>query len=80
MSTTLLRHICGSLLLLALMVLGARPAQASHLLGGVMSYRYLDANGPAAAPFRYELTVTFYINGLQGPAIAGPLKKLPVAI
>ena len=80
MSTTLLRHICGSLLLLALMMLGARPAQASHLLGGEMSYRYLDANGPAAAPFRYELTVTFYINGLKGPAIAGPLKKLPVAI
>ncbi len=30
-------------------------------MGGEMSYRYLDANGPAAAPFRYELTTTTYI-------------------
>ena len=27
-----------------------------------MSYRYLDANGPAAAPLRYEITVTVYHN------------------
>ncbi len=65
-------------MLLALLVLGARPAQASHLLGGEMSYRYLDANGPAAAPFRYQMTVTFYINGLPGNAPA--LTNLPVSI
>jgi gliding motility-associated-like protein len=52
------------MLLLALLVVGARPAQASHLLGGEMSYRYLDANGPAATPFRYEITLTVYSNGL----------------
>lgn len=40
----------------------ARPAQASHLLGGEMTYRYLDAAGPAAAPLRYELTVSVYNN------------------
>ncbi|GAA4354469.1 hypothetical protein GCM10023185_16370 [Hymenobacter saemangeumensis] len=37
-------------------------AQASHLLGGEMSYRYLDANGRPGRPFRYELTVGMYIN------------------
>ncbi|MDB5236347.1 MAG: hypothetical protein JWR44_3340, partial [Hymenobacter sp.] len=52
------------MLLLALLALGARPAQATHLLGGEMSYRYLDANGTTAAPFRYEVTVTLYSNGL----------------
>ncbi len=79
MSTPLLRRFFGSLLLLALL-LGIRPAQASHLLGGEMSYRYLDASGPATAPFRYEMTVTFYINGLQGQNVAGPLRNLPVSI
>ncbi|GAB3868036.1 hypothetical protein GCM10028824_11820 [Hymenobacter segetis] len=52
------------MLLLALLVVGARPAQASHLLGGEMSYRYLDATGPTATPFRYEITLTVYSNGL----------------
>ncbi len=48
---------------LLLLALGAaRPARASHLLGGEMSYQYLDANGPASAPFRYQITVTSYYN------------------
>ncbi len=51
-------------MLLALLLSGARSAQATHLLGGEMSYRYLDANGPTATPFRYEVTVTVYSNGL----------------
>jgi gliding motility-associated-like protein len=45
------------LLLLALLV---RPAMASHLLGGELTYRFIDASGPAAAPLRYELTLTVY--------------------
>lgn len=50
-------------LALFLLALGAaHPALATHLLGGEMTYRYLDANGPAAAPLRYELTVTVYNN------------------
>jgi len=81
MFTPLLRRLYGSLVLFLLLVAGAvGPARASHLLGGEMSYRYLDANGPAAAPFRYELTATFYINGLQGGGVAPPLTNLPVAI
>ena len=50
----------GLLLLLALVA--ARPAQATHLLGGEMTYRYLDANGPTAAPHRYEITLNVYLN------------------
>ncbi len=65
MLTTLLRRFRGLGPLLALLVLAlAGPARATHLLGGEMSYRYLDANGPAAAPFRYEITVTIYNNSL----------------
>ncbi|MGI4886914.1 MAG: gliding motility-associated C-terminal domain-containing protein [Janthinobacterium lividum] len=69
MLTTLFRRFYGLGALLALLVLGvAGPARATHLLGGEMSYRYLDANGPATAPFRYELTVTIYNNSLPGAA------------
>ncbi|WP_140466132.1 gliding motility-associated C-terminal domain-containing protein [Hymenobacter nivis] len=69
MLTILLRRFWGLGALLVLLVLGlAGPARATHLLGGEMSYRYLDANGPAAAPFRYELTVTIYNNSLPGAA------------
>jgi len=67
------------LLLLALLVFGAQPAQASHLLGGEMSYRYLDANGPAAAPFRYQLTITLYINRIVGTP-GQPFTNMPVSI
>jgi len=55
-------------LLLFLLGLAAGPARATHLLGGEMTYRYLDANGPAAAPVRYELTVTIYNNSNPGAA------------
>ncbi|MBU6122420.1 T9SS type B sorting domain-containing protein [Hymenobacter siberiensis] len=72
------------MLLLALLVLGTRPAQASHLLGGEMSYRYLDATGPAATPFRYEITLTVYSNGLYTNAnpngIAAPPVSAPIEI
>ncbi|WP_167856696.1 gliding motility-associated C-terminal domain-containing protein [Hymenobacter aquaticus] len=59
MHKTLLR----SFWLLALLIgLRAAPATASHLVGGEMNYTYLDANGPAATPFRYRITVLLYIN------------------
>ena len=54
--------------LLVWLLLLAGPAQATHLLGGEMTYRYLDTNGPAAAPVRYELTVTIYNNSTLGAA------------
>jgi gliding motility-associated-like protein len=82
MSPLLLRRFYGSLLLFALLVLGARPAQATHLLGGEMSYRYLDATGPAANPFRYEITVSMYSNGLypNDPNIAQPNPSISLNI
>ncbi len=48
--------------LLLLLALLARPAFASHLLGGELTYRYLNADGPDATPLRYELTLTVYNN------------------
>jgi gliding motility-associated-like protein len=53
---------------LLVLLLMAQVAHATHLLGGELTYRYLDANGPAAAPFRYELTVTIYNNCNAGAA------------
>jgi len=60
MLAILLRRVGLVLFLLGLGM--ARPALATHLLGGEMTYRYLDANGPAAAPLRYEITVAVYNN------------------
>ncbi|GAA4357678.1 hypothetical protein GCM10023185_22600 [Hymenobacter saemangeumensis] len=45
------------------------PTRASHLMGGEISYRYVDAQGPASAPYRYELTALLYINQDFGSAI-----------
>ncbi|MFD1469584.1 gliding motility-associated C-terminal domain-containing protein [Hymenobacter caeli] len=85
MATPVLRRFWKWLPLLALLVLGlAGPARATHLLGGEMSYRYLDANGPAAAPFRYEIMVTIYNNALLAtattPAPAAPNATAMVGI
>ncbi|GAA4383616.1 PKD-like domain-containing protein [Hymenobacter koreensis] len=66
MQTTVLRSL---LVLLAWLGLATGQASATHLMGGEMTYRYVDANGPATAPFRYEITVTIYtdnVNGLGG--------------
>jgi hypothetical protein len=60
-----------ALLLSLLALLLVHLALATHLLGGEMTYRYLDANGPAAAPFRYKITVKVYHNcnlGVSGVA------------
>ena len=65
MFLTLIRHT--SLLLLLCLGLGIRPAQAVHLLGGEMSYKYLDANGPGYTPWRYQVTVRLYYNPLTDP-------------
>ncbi|GAA4369502.1 hypothetical protein GCM10023185_43180 [Hymenobacter saemangeumensis] len=79
MLTPLLRQLRGlPLLLLVLAFFAARPAQASHFLGGELSYRYLDATGPAGTPFRYEITAVIYINAYAPdmPAPANPFLDL----
>jgi hypothetical protein len=84
MFLTLLRRLRELLLLLVLLVSASYQAQATHLLGGEMSYRYLDANGPANAPFRYEITVDIYSNGLYTVAnpngIAAPPKQVGITV
>ena len=57
MPVSLLR---ASALLLLWLLVGLFPAAASHLIGGEMSYRYLDAQGPANRPFRYVVTTRIY--------------------
>ena len=81
MLTNLLRR-AGVLpgLVFFLLVLGAaHPALATHLLGGEMTYRYLDNKGPAAAPLRYEITVTVY-NNCGSPGITAPRASASVGI
>ena len=59
MRAFLLRTAC---LLAVLLGLGGPAARASHLLGGELTYQYLDATGPAATPYRYQLALVIYYN------------------
>ncbi|MCC3151569.1 gliding motility-associated C-terminal domain-containing protein [Hymenobacter sp. BT770] len=57
----------GGLLLWLWLFVGLLPASAVHLLGGEMTYKYLDAKGPADKPWRYELTMRVYFNPNTDP-------------
>lgn len=49
---------------LLLTALAAVPtAEASHLLGGDITYVYLGNNGPSNAPYRYRITLKAYVDG-----------------
>ena len=80
MFPTLLRRSRESLLLLILLISAGYQARATHLLGGEMSYRYLDANGPTGNPFRYEITANIYYNGLYTPANPNGVAAPPAQI
>src|SRR4051812_42348978 len=56
------------LLVLLWLLAGRLPVLAVHLLGGEITYKYLDANGPTDRPWRYEITVRTYYNPLTDPA------------
>lgn len=62
MTIALLLRRVGMLLLLVVLLFAGHTGRASHLLGGELTYRYLDAGGPVARPFRYIVTVSMYIN------------------
>jgi gliding motility-associated-like protein len=81
MLTHLLRRLRGlPLLLLVLVIFSARPALASHFLGGEMNYRYLGANGPASAPFSYEITAVIYFNAYAPDNPAAPNGSLDISL
>ncbi|MBJ6145090.1 gliding motility-associated C-terminal domain-containing protein [Hymenobacter sp. BT559] len=61
MLAPLLRRFPSLPWLLLLLLGAAQSVQASHLLGGEMTYKYLGADGPAAAPHRYEVTTSVYV-------------------
>ena len=80
MLSTLLRRLGLLPGLVLFLVLGASsPALATHLLGGEMTYRYLDNKGPVGAPLRYEITVTVY-NNCGSTDIASPRAQASVGI
>ena len=82
--TLLRRHAQKlTLLLFALLSFGVHSARASHYLGGEMSYEYLDANGPAANPYRYRIVTTLYINGLSstpGSNVSPPPNNINIGL
>jgi gliding motility-associated-like protein len=78
MTSNLLSRLGLLLGFLGLLLLGS-PVQATHLLGGEMSYRYLDNKGPGATPLRYEITVTVY-NNCGSFGIASPRPSANVSI
>ena len=79
MFPTLLRRLRESLLLVLLIPAGYQ-ARATHLLGGELSYRFLDDKGPTGAPFRYEITANIYSNGLYPgtSGITGPPNQIQI--
>jgi gliding motility-associated-like protein len=40
----------------------AETAKASHIMGGEVTYLYLDNNGPVGTPFRYKIKFNIYTN------------------
>ncbi len=57
-------HLLGWALLLCLAFIGLpHTADASHMLGGDITYTYLGNNGPASAPFRYRINLKAYVDG-----------------
>ena len=52
----------GFLLFLLGLWAGLNPVGATHLVGGELTYQYLDAAGSTATPFRYRITARVYFN------------------
>lgn len=52
----------GLLLFFLWLLAGLLPAAATHLVGGELTYEYLDATGGTATPFRYRITARVYFN------------------
>ncbi|GAB3304020.1 hypothetical protein GCM10027511_16700 [Hymenobacter humi] len=48
-------------------MLGLLPAAASHLVGGELTYKYIDNKGPAGRPHRYEVTALIYYDSGTRP-------------
>ncbi len=46
-------------------IFASQQTQATHVLGGELTYRYIGANGPANAPFQYQLRLKGYVD--KGP-------------
>ncbi len=52
-------------------------AAANHLMGGELTYRYLDAAGSSEAPFRYRFTGSIYYDDINLP---GGNPTIPITI
>jgi gliding motility-associated-like protein len=51
-----------SLILGLICILLTNQTNATHILGGELTYRYLDANGPSNAPFRFSVRLKAYVD------------------
>jgi len=69
-----------SLALLLWVLLRPAPAFATHLMGGELTYKFLDAAGPAGRPWRYQVTTRLYCSkDLGSSSPDGPL-SIPLKI
>lgn len=67
-------------ILLVWVLVGPAPARATHLLGGELTYRFLNTAGPAGRPWRYQVTARLYCSKeLGSSAPDGPL-SVPLKI
>lgn len=76
---SLLLRKSGLPLLFLTFLLGllARPASATHLLGGEARYRYIGISPTAGRPFRYEVTFSIYINCEDDPGNPSTFSNVP---
>ncbi|WP_324670609.1 gliding motility-associated C-terminal domain-containing protein [Hymenobacter sp. GOD-10R] len=59
---------------------GLVPALASHLVGGELTYKFLDAAGPVSQPFRYRVTARIYFNKEDGSAAPNGTPSIPIRL
>lgn len=67
-------------MLLVWVLMGPAPARATHLMGGELTYKFLDAAGPAGQPWRYQVTVRLYCSKELGSSSPDGPPSVPLKI
>ena len=56
------------IIIFLIVLLSALEVSATHLLGGIMTYRYIGRTGPNQVNAIYEITITVYRDCFNGQA------------
>lgn len=68
------------LLVFLWLLFGLFSVRASHLVGGELTYRFLDATGPVNQPFRYQVTARIYCSKEMGSSSPDGPASIPLAL